>query len=104
VDEIVLKLYITGQGPRSELAIENLTRICEELPEHKIVIIDVLDHPQQAGNDEIMVTPTLVKELPLPVRRIIGDLSDKEKVLSGLNIQCCNKHKRETSLEDKGNE
>ena len=91
MEEIVLKLYVTGQTQRSEFAIRNLTRICEELPKHEIAIIDVLDHPQLAENDEIMVTPTLIKELPLPVRRIIGDLSDKESVLSGLNIKCSGK-------------
>ncbi len=82
----MLKLYIAGQTLRSELAIENVTSICEELPGHKIAIIDVLDHPQLAENEGIIITPTLVKELPLPVRRIIGDLSDKESVLAELNI------------------
>lgn len=75
----LLKLYVTGQTPRSVRAIVNLRDICEsEWPDrYEIVIIDVLERPQLAEEARILATPTLIKELPPPVRRIIGDLSDK---------------------------
>lgn len=84
----LLKLYITGQTPRSERAVRNLRQICEsELAgRYEIQIIDVLERPQLAEDERIMATPTLIKELPPPLRRIIGDLSDKEKVLLGLDL------------------
>jgi len=84
-----LKLYITGQTPRSQRAIANLRRICEgELADqYELVIIDVLENPQLAEDEKIMATPTLTKELPVPLRRVIGDLSDTEKVLLGLDLQ-----------------
>lgn len=84
-----LKLYITGNTPRAERAIDNLRRICEdELTEqYRMVIIDVLERPQLAEDEKILATPTLIKHLPPPLRRIIGDLSDTEKVLLGLDIQ-----------------
>lgn len=84
-----LKLYITGQTSRSQRAIANLRRICEgELADqYELVIIDVLENPQLAEDEKIMATPTLTKELPVPLRRVIGDLSDTEKVLLGLDLQ-----------------
>lgn len=84
----LLKLYITGQTPRSQRAIANLRRICEEdlHGEYEMVIIDVLERPQLAEDEKILATPTLVKELPVPIRRIIGDLSDSERVLLGLDL------------------
>ncbi len=87
--EYMLKLYITGQTPRSERAIANLRRICEEELEgrYDLQIIDVLERPQLAENEKIMATPTLIRVLPPPLRRIIGDLSDKDQVLVGLAIQ-----------------
>ncbi len=87
MDEILLKLFITGQNRRSDFAMENMTGICEELPEHKLVIIDVIDHPDLAEKANVRFTPTLIKESPLPVQRIIGDLYDKRKVLSYLNLK-----------------
>jgi circadian clock protein KaiB len=88
VSKLLLKLYVAGQSPRSQSAISNLERICaEELGEYDLVIIDVLERPQLAEREKIMATPTLVKELPTPVRRIIGDLSDAGKVLLGLDIK-----------------
>ena len=83
-----LKLYITGQTPRSRGAILNLKRLINDLvPDRcELDIIDVLENPQVAEDDKILATPTLVKELPLPQRRIIGDLSDTEKVMMGLEI------------------
>ena len=87
--KFILKLYITGQTPKSERAIANMRRICEEGLEgqYELIIIDVLERPQLAEDEKILATPTLTKELPLPLRRIIGDLSDTEKVLLGLDIQ-----------------
>src|SRR5262249_13333466 len=81
----LLKLYVTGQTPRSLSAIANLRRICEEElhGSYEMVVIDVLERPQLAEDEKILATPTVVKELPTPIRRIIGDLSDSEKVLLG---------------------
>jgi circadian clock protein KaiB len=83
-----LTLYVTGQTPRSEKAIMNLQRICaEELKGHyKMTVVDVLEQPQLAEEQKILATPTLVKELPPPLARVIGDLSDTEKVLVGLDL------------------
>lgn len=83
-----LKLYVTGDTPRSQRAIANLYRLCDqELPgQYKITVIDVTKSPQLAETEHILVTPTLIKECPNPVQRIVGDLSDKETVLWGLNI------------------
>lgn len=88
MSKYVLKLYITGKTPRSERAIENLRRICEEgmTSEYEVVIIDVLERPQLAEDEKILATPTLIKVLPPPIRRIIGDLSDTDKVLLGLDL------------------
>ena len=87
MNKFKLKLYITGQSPRSVLTIANMRRICEEeMAGYELTIIDVLEQPQLAEEGKILVTPTLIKEFPLPVRRIIGDLSDKEKVLRGLEL------------------
>ena len=79
---------MTGSTPRSQLAVANLRRICEaELgAEYDLEIIDVLEHPQIAEDQRILATPTLVKQLPPPLRRVIGDLSDREKVLFGLEL------------------
>ena len=87
--KFLLKLYITGQTPKSERAIANIHRICEEefKEKYELVIIDVLERPQLAEDEKILATPTLTKELPPPLRRVIGDLSDTAKVLLGLDIQ-----------------
>ncbi len=89
INKYILRLYITGQTPKSERAIENLRRICEEElnGQYQMVIIDVLERPQLAEDEKILATPTLIKELPPPLRRIIGDLSDAEKVLLGLELR-----------------
>jgi circadian clock protein KaiB len=83
-----LKLYVTGQTPRSRAAIRNLRRLIDEMiPDNcDLDIINVLEDPQAAEDDRILATPTLVKAFPLPQRRIIGDLSDSEKVQQGLEI------------------
>ncbi|MDA2913214.1 circadian clock protein KaiB [Acidobacteriia bacterium AH_259_A11_L15] len=84
----VLKLYITGQTPASIRALENLKRImAEELSqEYHLEVIDVLEDPVLAEDEKIIATPTLVKSLPPPLARIIGDLSNREKVLLGLDV------------------
>ena len=88
-ERYLLKLYITGDSPRSRRAIANLQRFCDlKLPNrHEIVIIDVLKQPQIAELEKILITPTLVKEQPPPTERIIGDLSNTEIVLFALNIE-----------------
>ena len=88
MNKYLLKLYVTGRTPRSERAIANLQQICEEeLPDkYEMVIIDILERPQLAEDEKILATPMLIKQLPPPLRRIIGDLSDKEKVLLGLDL------------------
>lgn len=84
-----LKLYVAGQTPNSARAFANLKNICEEhMPgKYKIDVIDLLKNPQLAKGDQIMAIPTLVKKLPLPLRKIIGDLSNTEKVLVGLDLK-----------------
>ncbi len=88
-NKFVLKLYVTGTSPRTRQAIENLQRICEQdlHGRYQLDIIDVLKHPQAAEDDRILATPTLIKRLPPPLRRVIGDLSDKDKVLFGLEVR-----------------
>lgn len=83
-----LRLYVVGQTPNCTRAIENLKRICEEqlAGRYELRVIDVLKEPQLAEKDKIIATPTLVKELPPPLRKVIGDLSDHEKVLVGLDL------------------
>lgn len=83
-----LRLYVAGQTEKSLKAIENLKRICEEhLPgKHTIEVVDLLKTPQLARGDQIVAIPTLVRKLPNPIRRIIGDLSNTEKTLVGLQI------------------
>lgn len=86
--EWILRLYIAGMTPKSTKALENLKKICEEqVPgKYSIEIVDLLKNPQLAEGDQILALPTLVRKLPEPVRKIIGDLSNKEKVLVGLNM------------------
>ncbi|RYV51421.1 circadian clock KaiB family protein [Pengzhenrongella frigida] len=84
-----LRLYVAGQSPRSVRAIENLRQVCETyLPgRFTIELIDLLEHPRLARGDEIIAVPTLVRRLPQPIRKIIGDLSDTEQVLVGLQLR-----------------
>lgn len=86
---IQLRLYVTGQTARSHQAIDNLRTILEhDFPkQYELEVIDVLKHPQLAEDEKILATPALVKKLPLPVRRAIGDLSDREQVLLGLDLR-----------------
>ncbi len=91
---LLLRLYITGMTPRSEQAIRNLRRImADELDEaYELEIIDVLERPQLAEDERIIATPTLIKQLPPPLRRIIGDLSDTELVVLGLDLKDLREH------------
>lgn len=84
----VLRLFITGTTKRSQRAITNMQRICEEelAGLYDLEIIDVYQNPESTLELQVIATPTLVKILPEPLRRIIGDLSDREKVLAGLNL------------------
>lgn len=83
-----LKLYVAGQTAKSMAALTNLTRYCEThlKGQYKIEVIDLLVKPQLAEGDQIFAVPTLVRKVPEPIRKIIGDLSNEEKVLVGLNI------------------
>lgn len=84
-----LKLYVAGQTPKSLQAFTNLKRICEEhlAGEYHIEVVDLLKSPQLAQGDQILAIPTLVRKLPEPVRKIIGDLSNTERVLVGLDLR-----------------
>jgi circadian clock protein KaiB len=88
-----LKLYVAGKTPKSVTALRNLKKYCEEHLEgrYKIEVIDLLKKPQLAEGDQIFAVPTLVRKVPVPIRKIIGDLSNEEKVLVGLNIVPLNK-------------
>ena len=85
----VLRLYVAGQTPKSLLAIKNLKAICEQyLSDHyQLEVIDLYQQPQLAEGDQIIAVPTLIKSLPEPMRRIIGDLSNTEKVIVGLDLK-----------------
>lgn len=88
-DTYLLRLYITGSTSRSSLALTNLRKICEEYLKgrYKLEVIDLYQKPGLAMADQIIAAPTLIKKSPLPFRRIIGDMSNIEKVLSGLDLR-----------------
>ena len=83
-----LRLYVAGQTTKSMTAFDNLKKICEEYLEgrYQIQVVDLLENPQLASGDQILAIPTLVRRLPLPIRKIIGDLSNTERVLIGLDL------------------
>lgn len=87
-----LRLYVAGQTPKCISAIQNLKRYCETHLKgmYRIEVIDLLEKPQLAEGDQIFAIPTLVRKMPEPIRKIIGDLSNEEKVLVGLNIRPIN--------------
>jgi len=89
LSKYILTLYVTGTSPRTRVAIDNLNSICKQELEgrYELEIVDVLEHPQRAEDERILATPTLIKQLPPPLRRVIGDLSDKDKVLLGLEVR-----------------
>ena len=84
-----LRLYVAGNTPKSVAALANLKKYCEEhlIDKYKLEVIDLLVKPQLAAGDQILAIPTLVRKVPVPIRKIIGDLSNEEKVLVGLNIR-----------------
>ncbi|MFD1468877.1 circadian clock KaiB family protein [Hymenobacter caeli] len=84
-----LRLYVAGQTPKSVAALANLRRYCEQHMEgrYSLEVIDLLQHPQLAEGDQILAVPTLVRKVPEPMRRVIGDLSNEERVLVGLDIR-----------------
>jgi circadian clock protein KaiB len=84
-----LRLYVAGQTPKSITALANLKKICEQhlVGRYHIEVIDLLEHPQLAAGDQILAVPTLVRRLPEPLKRIIGNLSDMERVLVGLDLR-----------------
>jgi circadian clock protein KaiB len=86
---IELKLYVAGQTPKSLAALSNLNKICKERlqGQYKLQVIDLVKKPQLAKSDQILAIPTLVRKLPMPIRKIIGDLSDLEKVVVVLNFR-----------------
>lgn len=88
-ERYLLKLYLAGETPRSRAALANLRSLCEEhLPgQYELIVIDLIQQPKLARTDQILAIPTLVRSLPTPIARIIGDLSDTEQVLMGLNIR-----------------
>jgi circadian clock protein KaiB len=88
-ERYVLRLYVTGLTPRSSQAITNLRALCEEhlAGRYDLAVIDLYRQPELAREAQVIAAPTLVKELPLPVRRLIGDLSDKQRVLVGLDLR-----------------
>ena len=88
-DFFILRLYIAGQTPNSMTAIANLKKICEEKLEgkYRIEVVDLLEKPQLAKGDQIIAIPTLVRRLPPPVKKIIGNLSKTESVIVGLDLQ-----------------
>jgi circadian clock protein KaiB len=85
----LLRLYVAGQTPKSVAAFDNLKRLCEERLQgrYTIEVIDLLESPRLAKDDQILAIPTVVRRLPPPVRRIIGDLSDTERVFVGLDLR-----------------
>jgi circadian clock protein KaiB len=84
-----LRLYVAGQTRKSLTAIANLKRICEDHLQgrYTVEVVDLLEHPQLARGDQILAIPTLVRKLPQPIKKIIGDLSNAEKVLVGLDVR-----------------
>jgi circadian clock protein KaiB len=84
-----LRLYVAGQSPKSLRAIDNLRKVCEEhlAGRFRVELVDLLENPTLARGDEIIAVPTLVRKLPEPIRKIIGDLSDTDKVLVGLQLR-----------------
>ena len=88
-DLVELRLYLAGQTPRSMAALANLKKLCKEhlAGKYRIEVIDLLKNPQLARGDQIIAIPTLVRRLPQPIRRIIGDLSNTERVLVGLQLR-----------------
>lgn len=88
-EKFVLRLYVTGMTSRSSRAISSIQAVCEEYLEgrYDLEVIDIYKQPALARDEQIVATPTLVKKLPLPLRRFVGDLSDHERILFGLDLR-----------------
>ena len=84
-----LRLYVTDRSPKCLLAIENLRRTCEQhlAGRYQVEVVDLLENPRRAADDQILAVPTLVRKLPEPVRKIVGDLSDIDRLLAGLQLR-----------------
>ncbi len=93
-EKYLLRLFVTGMTPRSTLAIRNIKNICEKhlKGRYELEVIDIYQQPELAREAELVAAPTLVKKLPLPLRKLIGDMSDTERVLLGLNIEPKKRH------------
>ncbi len=85
----ILRLYVTGSTPRSVRAISNIRKICEEylVGRYDLEVVDIAQHPMLAEGEQIIAAPTLIKTLPLPLRRFIGDMSQTERILQGLDLR-----------------
>ena len=88
-EKYVLKLYVAGMTPRSSLAVDNVKKICEEhlRGRYDLEVVDIYQQPVLAKGEQIIAAPTLIKKLPLPLRKFIGDMSDKERILIGLDLR-----------------
>lgn len=88
-EKYILILYISGATPRSTRAIENIRQLCEEYLKDRYVleVVDIYQNPEKARDEQVVAAPTLIKKLPLPLRRFIGDLSNSERILIGLEIK-----------------
>ena len=95
-DRYVLRLYVTGMTPRSTQAIKNLQAICDEYLEgrYDLDVIDIYQQPVLAKGEQIVAAPTLIRKLPLPMRRLVGDMSKREHVLMGLDLVSVRDHTR----------
>jgi circadian clock protein KaiB len=87
-NQFVLRLYVTGTTARSTRAIANLREVCEQhLPDrYELQVVDVYQQPELAAREQLVAVPTLIKRLPLPLRRLVGDLSNRQRVLAGLDL------------------
>lgn len=96
----VLRLYIAGMTPRSTLAVQNIRRFCEEHLQgrYDLEVIDLYQHPTLAEGEQILAAPTLIKKLPLPLRRFIGDMSDTDRILVGMDLRTAQEKRAATEL------
>jgi circadian clock protein KaiB len=96
-EKYVLRLYVAGMSPRSVRAIENIRKICEESLKgrYELEVIDVYQQPEYAKKEQLLAAPTLIKKLPLPLKRLIGDMSNKERILIGLDLVPKNQTKKD---------
>lgn len=88
-ERYLLRLYVTGMTPRSTMAIQNIKKICEEhlKDRYDLEVIDIYQHPTLAKGEQIIAAPTLIKKLPLPLRKFIGDMADTKRILLGLDLR-----------------